>query len=301
MSNKNRPAHVVLGVFAILFLVVGFMPGNTMGAFTAQLTSENTAGMKGAGSPSNPPIDVTTTTTTCQQAIQQSAAQDGVFAYHVRVPASGSWLTDLSPANNSGIVNMPSLGSLFTNPCRRDEAVAANFTGRSDMSYIATVNQLSGTPADFTEELWIRTTSTEGTLMGFYSSPTPDGGRGTATLKLNIDPVTGGLVFSTLHAADHSSVYSIVPINDGTWHHVVARRSAGTLSIFTDGVPTGTATEKPSPSSFPGYLRVGCDNQIGWPGAETGAQCYAGDMAYAAAYSRALSDQEITSHYYASK
>ncbi|QGU03063.1 Laminin G domain protein [Corynebacterium kalinowskii] len=297
MSKNSRLAHIVFALFVVLVVCFGLQPSETMGAFTAQLTSENAAGIK-SGHRSVGTLDADRTT--CERSMGASAADGAIFAYQVQVPSTGRELEDLSPNGNLGLLHIPAMESVFASPCRRDDTQAISIPAMGAKSYIATSQQLQ-TPGDYTSEMWVRTTAAEGTLMGFYSSQTPDGGRGEATLKLNIDPATGGLVFSTAQRGGYSTAVSGTPINDGQWHHIVARRSADTLSIFTDGILVAETVEAPGTAEFLGYVRIGCDNETGWPSAEQGAACYEGDLAFAAAYSRALDDREITSHYYASQ
>lgn len=242
MRKSSLPAQVVLGLMAALMLFYDMQPNETMGAFTAQLTSENSAG---AADPTVVPSEKERRN--CAQTMADTS--DALFVYRVALPHSGRTLEDLSFNGNTGLIRVPAVKSVFANPCRHDETVSANFPGKGRHSYVATSRQLR-TPEDATEELWLRTTATEGTRMGFYTSQNPDGGHGQATLKLNIDPATGGLLFSTAVEGGYATAVSTTRINDGQWHHVVARREAGILEVFTDGTLVASGTEDSPAVSF---------------------------------------------------
>lgn len=293
LRKSSLPAQVVLALIVTLVLFCGMQPNETMGAFTAQLTSENSAGVGGATA-----LPQEKERRNCAQTMADTS--DALFVYRVALPHSGRTLEDLSANGNRGMIRVPAVKSVFANPCRHDETVSASFPGKSNHSYVTTSQQVR-TPEDATEELWLRTTATEGTLMGFYTSQTPDGGHGQATLKLNIDPATGGLLFSTAVEEGYATAVSATRINDGQWHHIVARREAGILEVFTDGTFVASAAEDSPAVAFNAFPRIGCDNQTGWPHLEHGSECFQGDIAFAAAYGRALSDEEITEHYYAAQ
>lgn len=296
----------------VLIVLLGLRPTATLGSFQAQLMAENSAGIGMAtttvtATPVATPSMLPTAAReaakgTCREAIAAAARQGGAFTYQVAKPKSGKWLDDLSHNGNDGYVGVPGMKTVFGNPCARDETVSASIPSKKN-AYIATSKQYPSLPGEFSVELWIRTSQRDGTLAGFYSNQTPDGGRGSAAFKLNIDPISGGLVFATQHTGGFDSIVSNVQVADGMWHHVVARRTDyGELAVFTDGSLTAkSVTAAQGLLSFPGYFRLGCDRQIGWPGLQGGSACFAGDMAYAAGYTRALSDADIAEHYSVSR
>jgi sialidase-1 len=81
---------------------------------------------------------------------------------------------------------------------------------------------------DFTVQLTLRTTDTDGVLIG--SDP--------ALNNWSLKVVDGYLQFATISNAASSTTTSTVPVNDGQWHQVVAIRNAASrrLSLYVDGV-----------------------------------------------------------------
>jgi hypothetical protein len=108
--------------------------------------------------------------------------------------------------------------------------------------YVQILNNASLNPgtSDFTFEFWINTTQVTDfayifekrpicALSSFYNVQFKDGG---IAAELGQDTTT----------TNYNVVISLVPINDGAWHHVALVREGVTATIYTDGVATASAS-----------------------------------------------------------
>lgn len=212
------------------------------------------------------------------------------FQYYLNETSASTVARD-SDGNAANGTYQGSMTTSTTKPiaCSRDTGGAYVLDGST--SYVSTPTLLAG-PATFSIEVWFKTTVAGGELIGFGDKQTG--------LSRNKDRVlyiaaTGQVVFATYNGANQA-LSDPGNYADGKWHHVVGTMSpqAG-MSLYIDGklsisYPFTTA------QSFNGYWRVGYDNLNGWPSVASN-YFFTGSMRYAAAYSTALTAQQVSNHY----
>lgn len=170
--------------------------------------------------------------------------------------------------------------------CSRDGGAAFVFNGTS--TYISTTNT-SASPANYSVELWFKTTVAAGKLIGLGSSQT--GSSGTYDRHLYIDS-TGRVAFGAYNGATQVIVTPTV-VTDGKWHHVVGTQSStGGMILYLDGSQVAINTTYLTAQANTGYWRLGYDNLAGWPNPPT-SYYFNGQMRYAAAYSTVLTPTQV--------
>lgn len=293
-SKDHSTLWLILSTVAcvvVIFLGAILVPA-TNGAFTAKVTnSTNTAGAKKYF--------------TCAQAINETP---GVIF---------GWLLGNSPGVTNvvsgGLAGNSAYGTATTGTgsfaCANDTTKSSmlfngnpNVAGNGVLSSTAwSISGAANAPVSYSQEVWFKTTSPQGVLMGYTNVQKyrNEIGYGRA-LWIN---ASGQLMAGTYSKTGptYTSVTVSKPVTDGAWHHVVVTRDpAGSLSIYLDGELAASVPAGPVPDNIYGYWRVGCMQMSNWPGAPIRAnECFAGNMQYVAAYNRPLTATEVQQHYQA--
>lgn len=117
-------------------------------------------------------------------------------------------------------------------------------------------------PAEFSTELWFRTTSSQGgKLIGYGSSSS---GNSSSYDRHVYMSNSGELVFG-VYPGSAQTIRSAAGYNDGQWHHVVASQGAEGMELHVDGALVAENSAVTTAQSYAGYWRVGGDNLNGWP------------------------------------
>lgn len=147
-------------------------------------------------------------------------------------------------------------------------------------------------PQVYSSALWFRTTSGNGGLLtGFVADQT---GGGSQMDRITYMDTSGRLVFGTYPGSVHT-ITSEGQFNDGQWHHVVATESADGKFLYVDGVVQASSSDTQS-EAFTGYWRIGyAAFSTNW--ASGTAEHFAGSVASAAFYNRALGPSEVAAQY----
>ncbi len=145
---------------------------------------------------------------------------------------------DATGHGNDGTVT----GSV-TYPTGKLGAQAIQFDGSSGQ-YVTIPTVISN---DFTIALWVKTTATGSSGSWYNGKGLVDGEMAGVTDDLGLTLVNANAAFGI--GNPDTTIYSTTAINDGTWHHVTATRSAtsGEMDLYIDGSleamttgPTGT-------------------------------------------------------------
>lgn len=292
LSQPSAAMWLFLSALACLAVVVGaavFVP-STNGAFGAKVTNAtNSAGAKKYF--------------TCAQAIKET--QGSIFGWQLSshnapdITANGNTEasandTFVSGAGNYGCVrDTPQTSMVFNGNANIAGNGVASTTGWSTIAQSA--------PNSYSEEVWFKTTSPQGVLMGFanvakYRNEINYG----RALWIN---AAGVLVAGTWSSTGptYTTTAGGQAVTDGKWHHaVVTRDPAANLTIYLDGKAVASTPAGPTPGSLNGFFRIGCMQLTNFPEAPARAsECFAGNMQYAAAYSRPLTAAEVLQHYQA--
>ncbi len=148
-----------------------------------------------------------------------------------------------------------------------------------------------------TIELWFKTTTPSGVLVGFQNREL--GEKPTSWRPvLNIDG-SGKLrgEFYLTGSPTPTPIVSSAAVTDGTWHHAVLTAAANTQSLYLDGVKVGTLAGAITEQSRDyAYLGAGYGSS-GWMGLAEGDYHFKGQMDEVAFYDHTLDVATITDHY----
>jgi hypothetical protein len=201
--------------------------------------------------------------------------------------AGGTSAADSKGSNTGTYTNGPTLGG--TGAIAGDGNTAVQLDGTND--YVSATRSVQ---ADFSVELWFRSTQGIGTGTSWTSGAglVDADAAGTAN-DFGVSLRSDGKVVAGVGGASTTSIVSSVGgLNNGAWHHVVFTRvkASGALVLYVDGVSvatgTGTATVDLNASST---ISVGRIN--------TGTNYLQGALDEVAVYSSALSAATVSSHY----
>jgi PKD repeat protein len=152
----------------------------------------------------------------------------------------------------------------------------------------------SHAPTEMTAEVWFRTGTGSGRLLGFGDLATGNSGHRDRQIYLN----NNGRVNFGVRAGGAKVITSARSYNDNQWHQAVATLSGTSARLYVDGVMVAQRHDMVEPEEYVGHWRLGGDNQSGWPSA--GNANFTGAMDQVSIYDRALTPQEVNAHYVAS-
>ena len=276
-TGRTVASALVLAL-AVLAALVGVNP--TFSVFAATVVnSGNSAG--------------TATYFTCAAAA--TTDRTALFAYPLNEASGASTAGDISGngANGAYQGKMTSQG-IPPIACPRDAGGAYVLDGSS--SYVATPNVYNN-PRTFTLEVWFKTTTAGGMLMGFGDKRT--GLSGQHDRKLYMTP-SGQLVFGIYSpGTSDPTITSPKSYADGAWHLATATLSPSTgIRLYVDGGLVASNPAATNPEPYSGYWRIGYDKLTAWPDASSNF-FFTGSMRAAAVYGVVLSADQVRSHYVA--
>jgi len=127
-------------------------------------------------------------------------------------------------------------------------------------------------PAQITEVVWFKTTTTNGgKLLGFEMPQTGvamPGSGGTYDRHIYMDGA--GKVWFGVYNGGYFTISSPTALNNGAWHMAAATMGTGGMALWIDGVQVGTNANAAGETTT-GWFRAGCGNLGGWGGSWTGA------------------------------
>lgn len=181
--------------------------------------------------------------------------------------------------------------------CPRDTGTAVTLNGTTGYIGAGTGAAAVAGPSVFTVEVWFKTATAGGKLLGFGGSPTGQSTTYDRHLFLNN---TGNLVFGVYPNAV-KVIVSPKTYTDNTWHHAAATLSGAGMQLYVDGAQVAADTTTTTAQAFNGYWRAGYDNLASW-GTNTPTNFYfTGSLDDAAIYTTALSSTKIAAHYNAGR
>jgi hypothetical protein len=287
---RRRPPIALL----VVVLLAGFAVTlrSSAGALTATITNSGSIATS------------TANYFTCTSAVAAPGAA-ALFAYPFD-ETHGNVATDVSGSGADGTYRQA--GSITytvanSTVCPRDNTTAISLHGGS--GYIT--GPPASSPQVFSEEIWFKS-ATSGYLMGFGAHPTgldlPPSGY---DRQLYIS-ATGYLVFDVDNGL-MQHIASTTKYDDNAWHHAVATLSAAGMALYADGALVASDPSVTSAQCYlgvgvcaagatSGYWRIGWDNLTGAYDTPPNPH-FNGSLAYAAAYSFALTAAQVKDHYLA--
>ncbi|WP_406505326.1 LamG-like jellyroll fold domain-containing protein [Streptomyces sp. NBC_00212] len=177
-------------------------------------------------------------------------------------------------------------------PFGAGDGSAVTLNGNSN---VALPMDILGTPNELSAELWFRTAKS-GVLLGLQnaelgSAPT----NWNPILLVDSDGLLRGHLWNSNGAT--GAIKSVEKVTDNEWHHAVLTGSSSGQSLYLDGAKLGTVSGavKTEPLSR-AYLGAGYSSQP-WDNGIPGTRYFTGQLAEAAIYGRALSDDQVAAHY----
>jgi hypothetical protein len=162
--------------------------------------------------------------------------------------------------------------------------------------YVTNSFQQTRAPSTFSTEVWFKTSTKGGKLIGFGNSQS---GSSSAYDRHTYISTGGNLIFGTYNNGAYQTIATTTPVTDGKWHHVVSTMSTAGMVLYVDGAKVAANTGYTAPESNAGYWRIGYDNTSGWTGA--GSNYFIGSMRFAAVYKTALTSTQVQNHYNAGR
>ncbi len=191
---------------------------------------------------------------------------------------NGATASDSSGNGNTGTV----VGASWTANGQVNGCLSFNGTG----NYVQVTNSLAD---DFSLAFWVKTTQIGGSGQWYQGRGLVDGYVAGNTNDFGTSLSGNYFAFGT--GNPDTTIVSTTPINDGVWHHCVATRvkATGTLTIYVDGVPQGSANGGTNSLSTSAYVRFGSR--------QTGVNFFNGSLDEIKFYNRALGSNEVTALY----
>jgi hypothetical protein len=233
---------------------------------------------------------------TCAGATQPSTNAWG--AWPLNEGAGSLTANDVSGNNHPASYTIPT--SSFTDqvagPCPRDGAKAVTLDGSSAYLYS---NTYLNNPQVLSVEIWFRTTTPQGKLIGLGSAQV--GYSPVCDRHIYLTP-SGNLVFGVKPSSTARTITSPGTYTDGQWHHTVATLAPSSdpnpgMRLYVDGALVASDASTTSAASYSTLsVRIGMDTVSGWPSAPS-SYYFKGSLAFAALYTRALTPAEVSAHY----
>lgn len=224
--------------------------------------------------------------------------------------ANAQWVVDSSGQRVDGLNGLAQNGVPRTDAgaIPNDASRSATFTDTQASGlpqYIWNDVILPG-PTAYSVETWFRTTSTTGGALVNYGSsngrPRSDDGTdrasGTVDRVVYLENGTGFLRFGVRPGFGTTTLRSLLPLNDGQWHHVVGTQGPTGMRMYVDGVLQGQNVTTGS-GTYTGTWHVGGDNLSGYPTAGNAQvnRYFDGQLDETAVYYQPLSAQQVQNHF----
>jgi signal peptidase I len=151
-------------------------------------------------------------------------------------------------------------------------------------------------PAQFSVEVWFRSSTRGGTLIGFGNARDDSADHYDRQLYIGAD---GHLVFGVWYPpsilnweGNAVTIASPAAVDDGRWHHAVATFGTAGMVLYLDGAQVATSNNNTA-ESYSGHWQIGYRTlSASWPNA-SGRSYFAGDLDNTAVYGSALSAAQV--------
>ncbi|MGU3411201.1 LamG-like jellyroll fold domain-containing protein [Microbacterium sp. M1A1_1b] len=268
--TERRHRRVVrIGTIAAVLLVTG---GLTVGPAAAVAA--------GFGSISADPTSTLRAATTFP-CLARTVTNSPTFSYQFSA-ATGMTEADAAGNGRTGTLGSGATrvgGTCADSPYVTLDGVSGQVTGASNARVTA--------PTTFSLEAWIRTTG-GGDVISFGDSQSGTSSAYDRTLYIASN---GRASFGVYNDSTEVVVAPHGSVADGQWHHLVATLGAGTMTVYVDGVATGSTTGV-APPTYSGWWRVGYDDLATWQDRPS-TDAFAGDLDDVTVYPAALTAAQV--------
>lgn len=152
------------------------------------------------------------------------------------------------------------------------------------------------TPNTFTEEAWVKTSTTKGGAILSFGNPL-NGSTGTYDRIVYMDNT--GRIWFGVNNGTNQTINTVGTFNNNQWHHVVASMGPLGMQLFVDGRILAARSDVTTGRAFDGDWRVGQATLSGWAAAPSSTSLY-GSVDEVAVYPTALTADRVAAHYVAS-
>lgn len=261
----------------------GLTPGQT---YRYQITIDDSTGNRVWGSSR----EITVPTTVERHDYGKTVLADEPTIYWpLNDPLGSSTITD----HAGGYHGVPGNGVTFNvenSPISGDPAVRVNGTNSGRIHAFGT----SAAPTEFSAEVWFRTGSSSGRLLGFGDLQVGNSGHRDRQIYLT----NSGRVHFGIRSDGAKVLSSQSQHNNNQWTQAVATLSGSTARLYVNGALVAQRHDITNPEGYIGNWRLGGDSQSGWPSA--GSANFNGWIAHMSIYDYALSATQVNDHYTAS-
>ena len=200
---------------------------------------------------------------------------------------NGQWTN--SGSIGGSVTRSVSTGS--TNPVKGTSPASVMFTGSTNGYQFITTTPYTN-PQSFSFNVWFKTSTAGGKLVGFESSSSAACSSGfDRMLYVGSD---GKLYFQTTTGVP--PIVSASAVTDGSWRNAVAVYSNSTMTLYLNGVQVGDPVTS-NAGSYLGYWRVGGCSGAGWFTNFGTNGYFNGEIGQVSIYDRGLSSSEVTASY----
>lgn len=234
---------------------------------------------------------------TCGAAVTGESQTKAYFAYAFG-EASGTTANDATGNGNNGTYTSSGVtyGVANSTVCPRDKKTVITLDGAN--GYITGAVSSSANPNVFSLEVWFKTSTAQGKLIGYGSNQT--GNSGNYDRHLYIDS-NGKLEFG-VYPGSVKTIATPSAVTDGAWHYAVATMSTAGMFLYLDGsqVASNTSVTTGENHNSAGYWRIGEDNLNGWTNTPS-SYFFKGSLAWVAEYNYAMTATQVAQHYAAGR
>ena len=231
---------------------------------------------------------------TCASAALGNASTIAYLAYPFN-EASGLTAADVSGQSRPGTYSSVGITYRTAGPCPRDGAKAVTLNGST--GYI-TGAATPTNPQIFTIEIWFKTTTGGGKLIGLGTSATGASGQYDRHMWLsNTGILTFGVRPGTVKTVSSATTYL-----DGKWHNAIATLAPSSdpnpgMRLYVDGALLASDVTTTSAEADTGFWRIGYDNLNGWGANQPTNFFFTGSLAFASTYTYTFTPAQVAAHY----
>lgn len=235
----------------------------------------------------------TNTYFTCRAAAVGETGTRAYFSYPLS-ETSGTTVADVSGNGRTGLYTSTGVAYGQAGPCPRDSPAGRAITLNGSTGYVSGPNSTQTNLNTFSVEIWFRTATAGGKLIGWGNVRT--GSSSQYDRQLYIDS-TGLLEFGVYPNAV-KTIASPDRVTDGAWHQAIGTLSPAGQFLYLDGQLVASNTTVTTGQAGTGYWRIGYDNLSAWTNQPTN-YFFTGSLAWASVYTYALTPAQAASHYVA--
>jgi len=179
-----------------------------------------------------------------------TVSDSGMAGYWKLDEGSGIATSDSSGNNNTAALVGPPAWSTTVSPTQYTNSASLSFSGTTNHVSIPKTAELQLTTS--TIALWLKADADVADYCSIFSDAV--GGSEQSGYRCELHSVSGN--FGCFVNGTSRSIQSATPLNDNAWHHValVLNKSAGTASIYIDGMQNGAINVELKPSLQVLYL-----------------------------------------------